>query len=183
MKIQSVLYGQFPEVFQLYSKFQPGFSHLKVVIDIEPAGGFERARFLTVFRQLSEFFPSISRHSCCEEWQSVPLYIEEERGISIKRVGECADVAHLIEHVIVDLQVSLGGMTRCSGLTCGWKNPENRFDLFVECMDARVGLFASQFAVHAVSRMMTRKSFSSRNKYVLELAEYLQSNRATLLIR
>jgi len=65
-------------------------------------------------------------------------------------------------------------MVRCSGLTCGWKNPDNRFDLFVECLDARVGLFAAQFAVHAVRKIMTKKLISPRYKQVLELATRLQ---------
>ncbi len=176
MRILSIAYGQFPQVFKLYSRFQPGIGHLKVILEITPAGGFERARFLTVFRQLAEFFPTISQHSCCEEWETAPLYLEKEDGVSIKRVGEAADVAHLIEHVIVDMQVGLGGLHRCSGLTCGWKDPDNRFDLFVECANARVGLFASQFAVYLVSRILTKRKLSARNRFVLTLAAYMQAN-------
>jgi hypothetical protein len=181
MKILAIVYGYFPQVFKLYSRFQPGVRHLKVVLDIFPAGGFERAKFITVFKQLAEFFPTISKHACCVEWESAPLYLEEEEGVSIKRVGETADVAHLIEHVIVDIQVSLGGMQRCSGLTCGWKEPENRFDLFVECANARIGLFAARYAVHLVSKTLSKKRLSRRNKLVLELAKYLTENPGTEL--
>jgi len=176
MKILAVVYGHFPKVFKLYSRFQPAARHLKVVLDVHPTGGFERAKFLTVFRQLADIFPTISRHSCCVEWESAPLFLQEEEGVSIKRVGESADVAHLIEHVIVDMQVSIGGMQRCSGLTCGWKDPENRFDLFVECEDARIGLFSAQFAVHLVSRALTTKKLSLRNELILRLAKYLNDN-------
>ncbi len=176
MKILAIVYGHFPKVFKLYSRFQPKVGHLKVVLDVHPAGGFERAKFLTVFRQLSELFPTISRHACCVEWESAPLYLEEEDGVSIKRAGESADVAHLIEHVIVDMQVNVGSMQQCSGLTCGWKNPENRFDLFVECTDARIGLFSAQFAVYLVSRMLTKKRLSRRNEFVLKLAKFLNEN-------
>ncbi len=181
MKILAVVYGYFPKVFKLHSRFQPEVGHLKVVLDIVPAGGFERAKFLAVFRQLSELFPTISRHSCCVEWESAPLYLQEEKGVSIKRAGESADVAHLIDHVIVDMQISLGGMQRCSGLTCGWKDPRNRFDLFVECADARIGLFAAKFAVYLVSRILTRKKLSKRNALVLRLAKYLNENPRTEL--
>jgi hypothetical protein len=176
MKILAVVYGHFPKVFKLHSRFQPEIGHLKVVLDVHPAGGFERARFLNTFRQLARLFPTIARHSCCVEWESAPLYLEQEEGVSIKRAGESADVAHLIEHVIVDMQVSLGGMQLCSGLTCGWKDPENRYDLFVECADARIGLFAAQFAVHLVSRLLTRKTLSKRNALVLRLARFLNDN-------
>lgn len=181
MKILAIVYGYFPQVFKLYSRFQPGVRHLKVVLDILPIGGFERARFITVFRQLAEFFPTISKHACCVEWESAPLYLEEEEGVSIKRVGESADVAHLIEHVIVDIQVSLGGMQRCSGLTCGWKEPENRFDLFVECANARIGLFAARYAVYLVSRILDKKKLSGRNELVLKLARHLSENPGTEL--
>lgn len=173
MKILAVVYGHFPKVFKLYSRFQPKVGHLKVVLDVHPAGGFERAKFIAVFRQLSELFPTISRHSCCVEWETAPLYLEEEDGVSIKRAGESADIAHLVEHVMVDIQVNVGGMQRCSGLTCGWKSPENRFDLFVECADARIGLFGAQFAVYLVSRILTKKKLSKRNELVLKLAKYL----------
>lgn len=179
MEILAILYGQFPEVLKLYSRFQPGVAQIKMVIDIEPSGGFERAKFLKVFGELSEFFPTITQHSCCEEWQSLPLYLEEESGVSVKRVGECADVAHLIEHVIVDMQVRIGGMSKCSGLTCGWKKPDNRFDLFIECTNARIGLFAAQYAVHLVSTILNKSGLSPRHRYVLELAEHLITDPGT----
>ncbi|MBU1318187.1 MAG: hypothetical protein KKG33_11640 [candidate division Zixibacteria bacterium] len=179
MRLLAVSYGLFSKVSKLYSRFQPGIGHLKVVIEIVPTGGFERDKFLILYRQLSIFFPTINRHSCCDEWESAPLFLEEEEGVSIKRVGESADIAHLIEHIIVDMQVNLGGMQRCSGLTCGWKHPENRFDLFVECANARVGLFAAQFAVHLVSKILTRKKISKRNGLILELAKFLLENPDT----
>jgi hypothetical protein len=176
MKILAVVYGHFPDVLKLYSRFQPAIGQLKVVLDVHPAGGFEREQFLSMFRQLAEIFPTISQHTCCTEYESTPLYLKEERGVSIKRVGETADVAHLIEHLIVDMQLSLGGMHRCSGLTCGWKDPENRFDLFVECVDARIGLFSAQFAVYLVAQIMARKKLSLRNELVLKLARYINEN-------
>jgi len=179
MNVLTILYGQFPEVLKLYSRFQPGIAQVKMVIDIEPSGGFERAKFLKVFGELSKFFPTIAHHSCCEEWQSLPLYIEEESGVSLKRVGECADVAHLIEHVIIDMQVRIAGMTKCSGLTCGWKEPENRFDIFFECTNARVGHFAAQYAVYLVKKILRKKGISKRHRYVIEMAEYLMTDPGT----
>jgi hypothetical protein len=181
MKILAVVYGHFPDVLKLYSRFQPAVGHLKVVLDVYPAGGFEREQFLSMFEQLAVLFPTISQHTCCTEYESTPLYLEEEEGVSIKRVGETADVAHLVEHLIVDMQISLGGMQRCSGLTCGWKNPENRFDLFVECVDARVGLFAAQFAVYLVTQIMARKKLSLRNELVLKLARYINENQGAAI--
>jgi len=179
MRLLAVSYGLFPKITKLYSRFQPDVGHLKIVLDIVPAGGFSREKFLILFRQLSKFFPTINWHSCCDEWETAPLFLEQEEGVSIKRVGESADIAHLIEHVIVDMQVNLGGMQRCSGLTCGWKDPENRFDLFIECTNARVGLFAAQFAVHLVSKILTRKRISERNGLILELAKHLLENPDT----
>jgi hypothetical protein len=176
MRLLNIAYGNFPKVFKLYSRFQPDVGHLKVVLDVFPQDGFDRAKFLTLFRQLAEFFPTITQHSCCEGWETAPLYIEQEDGVSIKRVGECADMAHLIEHVIVDMQVSLGGMQRCSGITCGWKDPENRFDLFVECINARIGLFAARFALHLANKMLNNMRISGRNRLVLLLARFLQEH-------
>lgn len=173
MRLLAVSYGLFAKITKLYSGFQPGVGHLKVIVEIEPAGGFERGRFLTLYRQLTRFFPTLNKHSCCEEWETAPLFIKQEEGVSIKRVGETADIAHLMEHIIVDMQVNIAGMQRCSGLTCGWKHPENRFDLYVECTNARVGLFAAQFAVHLVSKILTTRKISEKNLLILELAKFL----------
>ena len=59
-----------------------------------------------------------------------------------------------MEHLIVDLQCTVGHMNSCSGITCGWKKPENRFDLFVECSDPRIGIFAACFAAHLMNNYL-----------------------------
>jgi hypothetical protein len=173
MKIQAIYHGSFPQVFRLYSRFRPNVRQLKLVLDVEPAGGLTRERFIHLYSTLARNFPSLVRHNCCDEWQGLPLFLQEEEGVAIKRVGECADIAHLVEHIIVDCMVRLDDMSSCSGITCGHKNPENRFDIFVECENVRTGLFVSHYAVHLVKKVLSKKGFSRRNLLVLELAKYL----------
>jgi hypothetical protein len=173
MKIQAIYHGSFPQVFRLYSRFRPNVRQLKLVLDVEPAGGLPREQFIHLYNTLARNFPSLARHTCCDEWQGLPLFLQEEEGIAIKRVGECTDVAHLVEHIIVDCMVLLDDMASCSGITCGYKSPENRFDIFIECDNIRAGLFASHYAVYLVEKILSKKGFSRRNLLVLELAKYL----------
>jgi len=144
-----------------------------LVLDVEPEGGLKREEFIRLYNTLAENFPSLSRHSCCEEWQALPLFLQKEKGIPIKRAGECTDIAHLVEHIIVDCLVRLDNMSSCSGLTCGHKKPENRFDIFIECENIRAGLFSTHYAVYLVEKILKKRGFSKRNMLVLRLAKYL----------
>lgn len=173
MKIQAIYHGSFPQVFRLYSRFRPNLRQLRLVLDVEPSGGLPREQFIRLYNTLARIFPSLARHDCCDEWQGLPLFLKEEEGVSIKRVGECTDIAHLVEHIIVDCLVRLDNMSSCSGITCGHKSPENRFDIFVECDNLRAGLFAAHYAVHLVQKILSKTGFSRRNLLILKLAKYL----------
>ena len=84
------------------------------------------------------------------------MFLQETDGVSIKTVGEVADIAHLAEHVIVDLIVAISSTQLCSGITCGHRHPENRFDLFIECAHLHLGVFAANYAVYMIRRLFHR---------------------------
>jgi len=164
MQIIRIQYARVPKIRMLNHRFRPDVNHLVVTLDVNGYAPPASNDFLKIYHALAELFPTLSRHSCCEEWENTPLFLREEPGVSIKSVGEVADVAHLVEHVIVDLQCSVSGMRQCSGITCGHRSPENRFDLFVECLDPRVGVFAAMFATSLVTAMLTRSRLSQRHR-------------------
>ena len=168
--IVAMYYGEFREIERLYSRFDRGLSKLKVVVDIDAGLDCSRERFLDLYRSMSGVFPSISRHSCCEGWESAPLYISSEKGVSVKRIGELADFPHLLEHLIVDVQCNVGKMASCSGITCGWKKPESRFDLFIECDDPRIGVFAACFAANLMNNYMAGYPVEDDCHVLLEVA-------------
>ena len=179
MLIRCIQYARVPQIRMLNHSFRPERKHLIVTLDVE---GYQPPRtngFLTIYHALAGLFPTLSRHSCCEQWENTPLYLHEQQGVAIKWVDEVADVAHLVEHVIVDLQCAVSGMRVCSGITCGYRSPENRFDLFVECIDPRVGGFAANFAAYLVGAMYYKRRLSSRYRDVVLSARLLADTRTS----
>lgn len=93
--------------------------------------------------------------------------------MSIRRVGENADYPHLLEHLIADLQCTLTGIKSCSGITCAWKKPEQRFDLFVRSDDPRIGIFAACFGANLINNFLA--GHPSENDYglILQIAKLI----------
>lgn len=166
-------YGDFPDVEKLYSRFNRGLNKIKVVVDVDENSDCSRESFLDLYRSMAGIFPSISKHSCCEGWESAPLYAASEQGVAVKRIGELADFPHLLEHLMVDVQCNVGQMPSCSGITCGWKKPESRFDLFVECADPRIGIFAACFAANLMNNFIAGNPIEDDAHLLLEVASMI----------
>ena len=170
MQILRIQYARVPKIQMLNHRFRPDVQHLIVTLDVDEYHPPDTNDFYGIYHALSNLFPTLSRHSCCEEWENTPLFLESMEGVSIKAVGEAADVAHLIEHVMVDLQCAISGMRLCSGITCGHRTPENRFDIFVECRDPRVGAFSARFATYLVAMLLHKSRVSLRYRDLVTAA-------------
>ena len=173
MEIKEVSYGEFPEVFGLNKRFKPGGKKLKVVLDIFVPRSKKRVDFSSVYQKLLELLPTLERHKCGE---NLFKNSEKHKDIPPGKVEGLTHIAHLIEHVVIDLQSNITKMDSCSGITCGYKNPEHRFDLFVECRDERVGRFSVFFAVDLMKRLILGKNFVKRHFRTIELVKYLRKN-------
>ena len=171
MNLLAIYYGEFSEIEGLYSRFQSGKMKLKLVVDVDETIPEPRETFIGLYRHAARLLPTLSQHSCCEEWEAAPLYLTREQGVSIKRLGETADFPHLLEHLIVDLQCLLSGMKVCSGVTCGWKKPETRFDLFIECDDPRIGVFAACYSTHLINNFIAGNPTEDDPGLILKLAQ------------
>lgn len=177
MHIRRIQYARVPQIRLLNHNFRPEQKHLVVTLDVEGYQPPDTNDFLTIYSGLSDLLPTLHKHSCCEEWENTPLFLNEEKGVAIKWVNEPADVAHLVEHVIVDMQCAVSGMRICSGITCGHKSPENRFDLFVECEDPKVGSFAAHFATYLVAAMFSKPRLSHRYRDIVKTAQLIASGQ------
>ncbi len=171
MRILSIRHGNFPQVRMLHHRFREDIPALMVTLDVEDYNPPHSQDFFAIYRALTGVFPTLSQHQCCEEWENTPLFIQKTEGVSVKTVGEVADIAHLTEHLIVDLLVAITDAPLCSGITCGHQSPENRFDLFVECEHVNVGVFAAQFATYLIRRLFDRQMLSPRFAQVVEAAK------------
>lgn len=170
MQILRIQYARVPKIQMLNHRFRPEAQHLIVTVDVDEYDPPETNDFYSIYHALSDLFPTLSRHSCCEEWENTPLYLQAMEGVPIKSVGEAADVAHLVEHVMVDLQCAISGMRLCSGITCGHRAPENRFDIFVECRDPKVGAFSARLATYLVSMLLHKPRVSLRYRDLVTAA-------------
>jgi hypothetical protein len=176
LEIKKISYGEFPEIFGLNPRFKPKGRKVKVVLDIHvPEDQKSKADLFSIFTKLKKLLPSLERHQCGER-----LFEELKTGNKttlFKHPDEITDIAHMMEHVIIDLQSNITGMNSCSGITCGYKNPSYRFDIFVECEDKKVGIFSAHFAADLLKKLMVNKNASGRHRALIDLAKYLYGNR------
>lgn len=173
MRIIGIRHGLFPQIRMLNHRFREDAEHLMITLDVEDYQPPQTQDFFSIYRSLAHVFPTLSRHQCCEQWENTPLFLKETAGVSIKTIGEIADIAHLTEHLIVDLVVGISAVRTCSGITCGHRHPENRFDLFIECADLRLGVFTANYAVYMIRRLFCRPRLSTRFAKVIAAARSL----------
>lgn len=177
LEIKELSYGEFPQICALNPRFRPGSKKVKIVLDIHVAEVKKRETDLSsVFRKLAMLLPSLERHQCGE--QLFEDLKSRKRPLQSTRLDNTTSVAHMMEHVIIDLQSNITGMDSCSGITCGYRDPSFRFDLFVECKDRRVGTFSAFFAADLLKRLISGKSLSRRYRALIDLAKYLFKNRS-----
>ncbi|MBE9486708.1 MAG: hypothetical protein IMY82_06020, partial [Chloroflexi bacterium] len=94
MRITSIRHGNFPHIRMLNHRFRADVSHLMVTLEVEGYTPPVTRDFFSVYRALAHVFPTLSQHQCCEQWENTPLFLEKTEGVSIKTVGEVADIAH-----------------------------------------------------------------------------------------
>src|SRR5881296_3520261 len=83
---------------------------------------------------LSQVMPSLTRHRCCGDNRIHETFFtrERRRACAMRETDETVDVAHLLEHLVIDFQHDIADMRICSGVTCGYERPRHRYDLFIE---------------------------------------------------
>lgn len=179
LQIREISYGEFPEICGLNPRFRPKSKKVKIVVDVHvPENHKANPDLSSTFGRLMRLLPSLERHQCGEH------FLEDLRSGSkdshSQRSDEKTDIAHMMEHVIIDLQANITGMNSCSGITCGYKNPSSRFDLFVECRDKKVGAFSALLATDLLEALLTKKILSGRFRALIDLAKYLYANKSLL---
>jgi hypothetical protein len=175
MEISSVGYGSYPEILPLNSNFKPDDRFLKIVLevhkqDVEFLGDFKEA-----YQRLTLLFPNIKRHQCCHD----SLYADRIRtrgGVPLKEADIYANIAHLTEHLIIDLIASISGLRSVSGITCGYLKPINRHDIFVECPRKPLGLFAANLALEVMENLNNGTVQKNRVKRLTKLAKIIEND-------
>jgi len=181
MRIVHISFGRFPEISYLNPRFKPKSLKLKLVLDVFLPKEKKRINFPQIYSKLKKILPTLDKHKCCVGLLYGSFGFQDESEVSIRQVGGVTDIAHLIEHMIIDLESSITRMPTCSGITCGYKRPEVRFDLFIECKDKNVARFASYFSVFLMNNLLLKKRLTKRYFDSVSLAKYLYKDRSLIL--
>ena len=162
--IREVVVGPFPEAVRLQPGFAPGVPRVRLTLDIgaglrRKSGplGEEEARALL------EFCPRLLTHDCGGNGVlrdllsgavaapvSPAVATTSSAALAIPEDGDGLPLAHLIEHVAIELIVTVTGVPRSSGATCAHAGRLDRFDIFLECADPLAGRAAAVLAVALV---------------------------------
>lgn len=172
MQIVGISYGKFPDISYLNPNFKIDSKKIRVVLDVFLPRRKE-LNLSSTYRKAHKLMPTLSKHSCCVSMFYGSLDQEGEGGIPLKKVGDITDIAHLMEHMIIDLQANISGMDSCSGITCGYEKPDFRFDIFVEYRDKDVARFASYLTLDVMYRILTGKKVFPKYQKIIKLAKYL----------
>ena len=79
---------------------------------------------------------------------------EHRRNCALQEHDDGVDLAHLVEHVMIDIQHFIARMRVCSGVTCARNSPRDRFDIFMECEDETVARTAAGISLDLVEDLL-----------------------------
>jgi len=175
-------YGEFPEISNLNPRFRADSKKVKVTLDIQITETSGLPDFSSLVGKLIRLLPTLKKHQCGEHLFD-NLKLDAKAPPMSHQFSSCncrsdivTDIAHLMEHVIIDLQSNITRMPSCSGITCGYKEPGYRFDMFVECRDKNVGWFSVNFTADLFRKLLENGNLPKSTYRLLDLVKYLYRN-------
>jgi len=170
IEVRDLLFGDFPQVTPLNPDFVPGVKRLKMTLSISE--GSANGGISEYVEALTGFLPSLSFHRCCGDNSLKESFFERDqrRHCSVKEMDGGVDLAHLVEHVLIDVQHYIARMRTCSGVTCAWSTPRDCYDIFVECVDEKVGRTAAGIAVDLVEDLLAGRRPNPRYLCLIQAA-------------
>ncbi|PYT37431.1 MAG: hypothetical protein DMF52_03200 [Acidobacteria bacterium] len=164
--IREVRLGLFPEASSLHPGFVPGIPRVRLTLDL---GAHLRRRPVPIYPEgreaLLDLCPRLLEHDCGAGDEIRLLLATDGTGSAgVPTAGPDGDerdglhVAHLIEHVAIEMIVGVSGVPRCSGVTCAHRNRLDRFDIFLESVDPLAGRAAAVLATAVVRDLCLRRA-------------------------
>ena len=179
MRIHHVESGAFPEYDGLNPQFRAGSSKLRYVLDTSldnaPLGDELHPLDLDVFLP---FFRRLSAHACgsgCLGASAQAFDYEPSR--SIVTLKERIDIAHYLEHLVLDIQYDLGVADSISGVTLGIRGTPGEFLTVVESEDVGICVFAVNTALAMMHQALYTGRIDPRYRFVLQVARWLSTTR------
>jgi len=152
-RLVDITFGHFPEVLHHNHRFIPERGMMKITLFLEK----EPQRIESeAWEKLWQIFPHLRDHQCRGNLCTTQFgqLNQVNSSLPIILTGDSIDLVHLLEHLIIDLQCTIQGMNVCSGITCNYKQPPNKYDIFVECLDRRVGFLTVILAIDILQSIL-----------------------------
>ena len=185
MKLTAVEYGIFPDIEQYNMHFHAGSNKLRFLIDTSldtSLLGQSKELDLSLF---NPFFATLSFHQCgCGKHHAHNEHgYAFEAADSIVSLSEKVDIAHYMEHMVLDLQFQLGIKTKISGVTVKHEGSAVEFETYVECDDIHLGIFSMNIVLAMMHQALYCGVIDPRYHTVLEIARWLRTrDRSSITI-
>jgi len=177
MKATAVEYGIFPEIEQYNAHFHAGSHKLRFLIDTSLDTSLLDGTQELNLDLFSPFFSTLSFHQCgCGRTHAGSAHgFSFEPSASIVSLSQNVDIAHYMEHMVLDLQFQLGVRTKISGLTVKHENSTTEFETYVECDDVHLGIFSMNIVLAMMHQAMYCGVIDPRYHTVLGIAKWLRT--------
>lgn len=153
MRISDIQFGHFPEFAELNPNVPQGSLSLRLAVDTGEPHVLPR-QCLPRSEHFESLLPSLSLHRCGQSECGRKSGAGACSQTSILFVDDEIDLAHLVEHLIIAIQSDLGGLRRCSGVTCQMPESVRQFFVYVECDDPVLAVFAINAAVAMMNQQL-----------------------------
>jgi len=148
LRVRGVEHGLFPSAASLNRDFAARSPRLRLTIDLgeefrrRAARPDDRAR-----EALLRLCPTLPEHACADR-QGLESWLSGEAPSPASRArsepeADGLPVAHLVEHVALDLLSAATPTGRRSGAACAYRERPERYDVFFECDDPVLGRAAA----------------------------------------
>lgn len=146
LRLLGMGHGTYAAIDSLNPRFTAGAPKLCVAVETESKPRAEESELTT---RLLAGFPGLAKHECRVTGMGL-LLTAPGTGIQLVPGDASANQAHLLEHVMIDLLAVFEPCVMRSGVTCAWRDPPERNDVFVECRDAQMGAAVATIALLAL---------------------------------
>ena len=145
--IHHIEHGSLPSALPLNPLFRKDRQRLRLTLDLG-SDLRRRVRSLSPAQReaLVSFSPRLDHHDCCLGLGLGALLTTGADGQSSATDADGLALAHLIEHLALELLTEASAGRECHGATCALADRTERFDLFLEVSDPLLGRTAAILA-------------------------------------
>jgi hypothetical protein len=174
-------FGLHPQILPLNPSLRPDASSLKLRLRVgwEPDDPTQPLRALE--ERLSLACPGFSRHECRGPAEYHVRRFSRERSLPLLRprapVEGALALAHLVEHVMIDVVAFVARASSVSGVTGALARARATYDVFVECPDASTAALAAFLGPAWVASLLEGDALAPDGRSLLETARALNDRR------